>query len=150
GKLSSVHPNFAPHALLLISHQDPVRGRTEQNTAAHADCMGLRVARKTERIAGDERIVRRWKLSVFVIHTIRQIGMPFLEDLVAGRSHRRHWTDLVILRPHPRAGKVAFRRRSRRVRHLWNACGDKTRRRRSPALSQYNRRKRQYRQDSSY
>src|SRR5439155_15020759 len=58
GKFSSVHPNFTPHPLLLISNKDAVRRRPEQHASAHGDCMGQKVPRKSERITGNKGIVR--------------------------------------------------------------------------------------------
>src|SRR5262245_20768281 len=97
-KRSSVHPDLTPHALLLVRDQHAARRGSDDKAPAAADGMGQQIARKPERIAGDERIVRG---SEVIVPAGVPVGLPLLEQRLAGRRHRRLWIGLVVDRPDP-------------------------------------------------
>src|SRR5512147_2459006 len=81
-KRSSVHPNLAPDALLLVRDEEAVRQGCEDHASAAADGMGQQIARKPEGIAGDERIVRG---SQVIAPAGGPVGFSQLELRLAGR-----------------------------------------------------------------
>src|SRR5262245_11587738 len=129
-KRPSVREDLTPHALLLIPDEDAVRRRPDERSAPGGDRMRKQVARKAERIAGDERVVRLARLALRAASgELRRgaVSSALLEGRLACRRHGRYGVRLVGGGwPHPGSGQIPFRRGAGWVWHLRDAFRDES------------------------
>ena len=132
GQLTSVHPDLAEDALLLVADHDAVGRAAEQRSAAVGNRVCEQIAREAKGIAGNERIVgHRFRDRAAAAGSEVSAGPPvrlvLLEYRLARWRHRRHRIRLVAdARSDPGSRQIVFERGSRRVRHLRDAFGDES------------------------